>query len=200
MPEQPIDMASVKSQLGNKQWTKDSYRISTDASLLPIKKLCAIFESDDFYWAKAMPEASMKETLENSLCFGVYSTAPVADLSEGEESADGFVGFARCVTDFTTFIYLTDVWVDAKLRGQGIGTWLIQCVQGVIESMPHLRRSLLFTTDWERSVPFYEKHMGMQVLEARQGKGIAVMGKMGQGHSGFMAEKDTEWPGQGTQD
>jgi hypothetical protein len=63
----------------------------------------------------------------------------------------------------------------------------MQCVQEVIESMPHLRRSLLFTGDWKRSVPFYERILGMQVFESRRGedgdgRGLAVMMRKGKGY------------------
>ena len=54
-------------------------------------------------------------------------------------------------------------------QGKGLGTWLIQCVQSVIEEMPNLRRSMLFTSDWDRSVPFYQKHLKMSVF----GGGVA---------------------------
>lgn len=48
--------------------------------------------------------------------------------------------------------------------------------------MPHLRRALLFTGDWERSVPFYEQLMGMTVLGGQPGAGPAIMQWKGPGH------------------
>jgi len=63
----------------------------------------------------------------------------------------------------------------------------MESVQEAIESMPYLRRSLLFTGDWKRSVPFYERVLGMQVVECRKeeggnGKGLAVMMMKGKAH------------------
>jgi len=51
--------------------------------------------------------------------------------------------------------------------------------------MPHLRRSLLFTGDWERSVPFYKEVLGMTVSAGEKGVGLAVMERKGPGHPSF---------------
>jgi GNAT superfamily N-acetyltransferase len=95
------------------------------------------------------------------------------------------IGFARCVTDFTTFSYLTDVWIDPAYQGKGLGTWLLTCVRTCTESMPHLRRSLLFTGSWDRSVPFYKEVLGMTVSAGEQGVSLAVMERKGPGHPSF---------------
>ena len=95
------------------------------------------------------------------------------------------LGFARCVTDFTTFLYLTDVWVDRACQGKGLGAWLVRCIDEVIEDMPYLRRSMLFTADWKRSVPFYEKNMGMGLVLTHFGEDVAIMEKKGRGHPSY---------------
>ncbi|KAH8650609.1 hypothetical protein BGZ60DRAFT_421428 [Tricladium varicosporioides] len=186
-------MSSIMSKLQHRTWTKDVYLITTDPSLIPIKTLNEAFASEDVYWAKPLPEQVMRETLQNSLCFGLYeldqsTVADVEDTASTElESTGSFIGIARCITDFITFIYLTDVYINPLYQGKGLGTWLVSCVQEVIESMPYLRRSLLFTGDWKRSVPFYEKIMGMTVLESGKGKdggigqGLAVLMRKGKG-------------------
>ncbi|KAJ3544253.1 hypothetical protein NM208_g3161 [Fusarium decemcellulare] len=182
-----VAMESTASRLRQKSWRRDSYLISTDSSLPPIPKLIEVFSSDEFYWAKAMPEAAMREMLDNSLCFGLYHSP---DKTNPDDGPGIFVGIARGVTDFTTFFYLTDVWVDPTYQGKGLGSWLVRCVQEVIESMPHLRRSILMTSSWEKSVPFYERLMGMKVFECRQGEGLAMMERKGTGHPTFGREED----------
>lgn len=179
-------MVSIKLELQARSWTKDRYLISTDPSLLPISTLIDIFDSKDFYWAKTLPPQAMREMLENSLCFGLYEQ-PRPDNSPNSTTAaeSRFIGIARCVTDFITFSYLTDVWVDPVYQGKGLGSWLVECVQGVLEEMPHLRRSMLFTADWERSVPFYEKLMDMELIESRRGDGLAIMESKGKGHPSY---------------
>lgn len=167
---------SISSQLKTREWRRDGYLVSTDISLIPISELIEMFALKEFYWANPLPEDAMKQTLENSLNFSLFETTD-----------DGlkFIGYSRCVTDMTTFLYLTDVWVNLDKQGLGLGTWVIKCVQEVIEEMPHLRRSMLFTSDWKRSVPFYERHMEMEVLESVHGTATATMQRKGRGHPNF---------------
>lgn len=181
-------MPSAAEELRQKSWSRDGFYISTDASLIPIPDLTDAFASKDFYWASPPPAPVLKETLENSLCFGLYETGGTTINTQDtsiSQRAYKFIGIARCVTDFTTFLYLTDVWVNPTYQGKGLGAWLITCVQEVIESMPYLRRSILMTADWKRSVPFYTKLMGMEVCELQHGEGLAIMERKGMGHPGY---------------
>lgn len=172
----PLQKMSEATRLQHRTWSKDQYMISTDPALIPVKKLNEAFASSDVYWALPMPEEAMWETLQRSLCFGLYQ-------KEEKGSELDLIGFARCITDFTTFVYLTDVYVWPSHQGSGLGKWLIMCVQEVIEDMPYLRRSMLFTSDWERSVPFYRKLMGMELVGSKgeEGGGPAVMQRKGRG-------------------
>jgi len=184
-------MASSTSLKHHHQtWSRDNYLISTDPSLIPIAKLNTFFASKDVYWATPLPEEVMQEMLQSSLCFGLFSTEPETPThthSHEAESTDNFIGLARCVTDFTTFVYLTDVYIDPAYQGKGLGTWLMECVQEVIESMPNLRRSMLLAGDWKRAVPFYERILGMELLESKKGEdgsgqGLAVLMRKGRGN------------------
>ncbi|KAI1491507.1 hypothetical protein F5X96DRAFT_631162 [Biscogniauxia mediterranea] len=198
-------MGSLKSQLQGRTWQRDGYLISTDPGLISIPRLISIFASDEVYWTSPLPEPCMREMVESSLCFGLYSkqqqqpNSPSPSSSNQQQpepkSSPGppahlslLVGFARCVTDFTSFLYVTDVWVEPSLQGRGLGGWLVGCVQEVIESMPYLRRSMLLTGDWERSVPFYERLMGMELMKSRKGEGLAVMERKGPGHPSYRRE------------
>ncbi|KAI0971647.1 gcn5-related n-acetyltransferase [Xylaria arbuscula] len=177
----------VKSQLQKRTWRKNQFLVSTDPALVPILKLIEVFDSKDLYWAKTMPVQAMQEMLDHSLTFGLYEQL----RHDGESLSTSelkFIGLARCVTDFTTFVYLTDVWVDPSYQGNGLGTWLVGCVREVLESMPNVRRSLLFTGDWERSVPFYERFLGMTLIETRKGEALAIMEKKGKGHPAYGRE------------
>jgi GNAT superfamily N-acetyltransferase len=155
-------------------WSKDQFIISTDPRWLSIPKINAAFASDDVYWAQSMPEADLRDCFQRSLSFGLYDRSSVedGDRPEGYANEDELsctslgelVGIARCVTDHTTVAYLTDVYIWPTHQGRGLGKWLIACVQEVLLSMPYLRRSMLLTSDWERSVPFYQKMMGMELM------------------------------------
>jgi GNAT superfamily N-acetyltransferase len=57
-----------------------------------------------------------------------------------------WVGFARVVTDFGSFAYLADVYVEPAHRKGGVANWLV----GLIKSYPlfqPLRRFMLVTAD-----------------------------------------------------
>ena len=74
----------------------------------------------------------MQRSIDHSLCFGAYV--------DGQQ-----VGFARVVTDYTTFAWVADVFVLESHRGQSVGKALVQAMIG----HPDLRqlRILLATRD-----------------------------------------------------
>jgi GNAT superfamily N-acetyltransferase len=88
------------------------------------------------------------------------------------------IGYARLVTDKVTFAYLTDVYILPAWQSQGLGKWLVQCVQEVLESMPYLRRSVALISghaDGEgngdgtkkgSTDKFYEKFMNMTLMSS----------------------------------
>lgn len=94
------------------------------------------------YWAEAVPKATLKKALTNSLCFGVFN-------SEGAQ-----IGFARAVTDSATFAYLADVYILEKYRGLGLSKWLMSEVMSHSE-LQGLRRIALATID---AHGLYEKY------------------------------------------
>jgi GNAT superfamily N-acetyltransferase len=91
----------------------DGYWISDDTSLVDVARVHA-WISGESYWAKGRPLAVMARSIENSLVLGLYS-------AEGTQ-----VGFARFVTDYATFAWLCDVFVDATCREHGLGTFLVE--------------------------------------------------------------------------
>lgn len=112
--------------------TQGEFLISNDPAKL---QLDAIYDliANRSYWGKGRPREIMDRAVENSLCYGVYH--------HGQQ-----VGFARVVTDYATFAWLCDVYVDETFRGHGLGKALVQAVV----SHPHLkdiRRLLLATRD-----------------------------------------------------
>lgn len=70
-----------------------------------------------------------------------------------------FVGFARLITDGTTFAYLTDVGILPGHQGKGLARFLMGCIQEVISSWPHLRRFMLISSD---AMDLYIKTLGVQ--------------------------------------
>jgi GNAT superfamily N-acetyltransferase len=85
------------------------------------------------YWAKGRSRAVVEKSILNSLCFGVF---------DGEQQ----VGFARIVTDLSTFAWLCDVFIAETHRGLGLGKRLIESVVSHPEMAP-LKLILLATSD-----------------------------------------------------
>lgn len=90
-----------------------SFQISDQKNLLQIDRICAMLATS--YWANARSREAIEKSIQNSICFGVYS--------EGVQ-----IGFARCVTDYATIFWLCDVIVDEAYRGRGIGKALLEAV------------------------------------------------------------------------
>ncbi|HEX7027655.1 MAG TPA: GNAT family N-acetyltransferase [Gammaproteobacteria bacterium] len=93
----------------------DTYSISTDKSKLDIERIHA-FLSNESYWAKGRSPNRVKNSIENSLCFGLYKNGHV------------LIGFARVVTDKTVFAFLMDVFILREYRGRGFGKMLMEHV------------------------------------------------------------------------
>ena len=126
--------------------TKDDYFISTDSSLLNIDVIYN-YLSTESYWAKNIPKELVIKSIINSLCFGLYQQQKQ-------------VGFARVVTDKTTFAYLADVFILEEYRKKGLSKWLIETIQAYPD-LQGLRRWMLGTRD---AHGLYEK-LGWTVLD-----------------------------------
>jgi GNAT superfamily N-acetyltransferase len=111
---------------------KDGFTISTDPKKLD---LLAIHDylTHRSYWSEGIPFEIMQRSFEHSLCFGVY---------ENNQQ----VGFARVITDRTTFAYLADVFILEPYRGRGLSKWLLQCIMRHPD-LQGLRRWGLVTRD-----------------------------------------------------
>ena len=112
--------------------SKEGYSISTDKQLLDIAMIHQ-YLSVESYWAKNIPLAVVKRSVEHSLCFGVYH--------QSEQ-----IGFARVVTDTATFAYLADVFMLPQHRGKGLSKWLVACIHAHPD-LQGLRRWVLATKD-----------------------------------------------------
>ena len=108
--------------------------ITTDRSLISLPALNAAFATPALYWASPFPEPVLSKTIANSCCFTLLTT-------------EAQIGFARGITDYVTFFYLTDVYVLEPWQNQGLGRWLVECVQEFVDSLgPYVRRTMLISS------------------------------------------------------
>jgi N-acetylglutamate synthase-like GNAT family acetyltransferase len=113
--------------------------ITSDKAKLDIDFIHDFLEKS--YWAKEIPKKIVKKSIENSFCFGIYKN-------------NKQIGFARVVTDFTTFGYLSDVFITPSEQKKGLGTRFINEILDCDE-LKSLRRWHLITKDAQS---FYLDH------------------------------------------
>lgn len=123
---------SINHQLPNLAVEKDGFQISTDPACLDLA-LIHDFLANEAYWSPGVSREKVARQLQFSLCFGVYK-------------ASQQVGFARVISDFTTFAYVADVFVLRPYRGLGLGKWLVQTILRHPE-LQNLRKFTLNTQD-----------------------------------------------------
>lgn len=107
--------------------------ISTDRERLDIPMIHQ-YLSERSYWAKGRSLETVRQSIANSLCFGVY------DVS-GKQ-----LGFARVATDYAVFGWLMDVFILEEYLGKGLGKLLIKAVTEH-SALKNLRRIGLGTAD-----------------------------------------------------
>lgn len=121
------------------EWNNPPYTITTDSAQLQLDVIYQFLT--DSYWAKGIPKTTVQQSLEHSLNFGVFH--------ETQQ-----IGFARVISDYTTFAYLADVFVLESYRGKALSKWLMTCIMEH-PSLQGLRRWLLATLD---AHSLYEKY------------------------------------------
>ncbi|MDQ3158164.1 MAG: GNAT family N-acetyltransferase [Actinomycetota bacterium] len=111
----------------------DEYEIDTSLDRIDLD-LVHRWLSTDAFWALGRTRDVVQRSAQNSLNFGSYH-------------ADGYqIAYARVVTDFATFAWLCDVYVDPDHRGRGLGFRLAVAVRDHLAPY-ELKRVLLSTVD-----------------------------------------------------
>ncbi len=114
------------------EYSRGEFVISTDPERLSLDVVYGFLTN--CYWAKGIPREVVAQSIQSSLCFGVYD-------GNGAQ-----VGFARVISDFATIAYIGDVFVLETHRGHGLGKWLMQCIMQH-PRLQNLRRWILTTRD-----------------------------------------------------
>ena len=73
------------------------------------------------------------------------------------------IGFARVITDYVTFGYLTDVYVEKEHQGRGLARWMMHCLNETVSQWPELRGLFILTGSPDAS-RLYESTLGARDL------------------------------------
>ncbi len=122
----------MKTIINEAVYLKKGYNIDTEKSLLNLDYIYN-FLTQESYWAKGLPRKNFETSINESICFGVY-------YKEKQ------IGFARVISDKSTFAYLADVFIDKEYRGLGLSKWLLQIIINY-KDFEGIRRFLLGTAD-----------------------------------------------------
>ena len=115
------------------------FLISTDRSKLDVDVVHKFLARS--YWAEGIPRETVERSIENSLCFGVYDNARQ-------------IGFARVISDFTTYAYVADVFILEPYRERGLGKELMASIMAHPD-LQGLRRWSLGTRDAQNLYALY---------------------------------------------
>jgi GNAT superfamily N-acetyltransferase len=115
---------------------RDGFTISTERARLDLDAIYR-YLSGESHWAAGMARGVFERSVAGALPFGLY------------EGGGAQIGYARVVSDYATFAWLSDVYVLEAWRGKGLGHFLI----GTVMAHPRLqglRRWMLSTRDAHR--------------------------------------------------
>jgi GNAT superfamily N-acetyltransferase len=110
----------------------NNYLITTDKSVMNSTEIHQ-WLSEESYWAKGIPFELFQTAFDHSFCVGA--------MHNGRQ-----VGFGRLITDYATFAYLADVYVEEQHRGKGISKAMMKTLFD-LEWVKQLRRIKLMTLD-----------------------------------------------------
>lgn len=134
MPTRAVSLVTVPPSQEAKslfEYHQDRFTVSTDSARLDLDVIHSFLYH--CYWSPGIPRELVAQAIQHSLCFGLY-----------EDNKQ--IGFARVVTDYTSFAYLADVFVLPDRRHQGLGVWLVECAINC-PLLQSIRSFLLATRD-----------------------------------------------------
>lgn len=111
----------------------DHFFIDDDPALLDLDSIHQ-FLTEESYWGQNRSFEQVYQCMQHSYNLGAY-------LPSGE-----LIGYARVVTDWTTFAWICDVFIVREARGMGAGKQLIQCIVNHSQ-LKNIRRMMLATRD-----------------------------------------------------
>jgi GNAT superfamily N-acetyltransferase len=95
------------------EWKRDGYVLTDDAAAADMDWVERMMRTT--YWAPRRPREVIETSIRNAVVFSAFDE-------------EGQVGFARVVSDFSTFAWIADVIVDPGHRGRGLGKWIMETI------------------------------------------------------------------------
>jgi Acetyltransferase (GNAT) family. len=123
------------------------FTVTTDPAFFQLESIHHFLTQSS--WAAGIDAETVRVSIQHSLCFA---------LLDGTRQ----IGFARLITDYATFGYLSDVYVLDEYQKQGLGRWLVECCHAH-PLMSRLRRVMLVTD----SAPWLYQKVGYNPLNKK---------------------------------
>lgn len=130
-------------------------KIYTDPTCLDADWVCRSVLAS--YWGGGLNADQIKAALKESVVWGAYVDAELPPFRKQ-------IGFVRAVSDFNIFSSITDVIVEEKYRGMGVGTKLMETAlasDGIVKTICILQSR-------PQAFLWYYK-FGFQVIDAKSG-------------------------------
>lgn len=150
---------------------EDGVFVSDEAALVDAERVVR-WIGEESWWAQGRPREAILRSLEGSHVYGVYA------------DRDTMIGVTRVITDYATFAYFCDVYVDEAYRGKGIGPWLTREI--IADMRTHgINRFLLATKDKHSTylkagfVPVARPQSWMEIDERPTAPGPVQPGELG---------------------
>jgi GNAT superfamily N-acetyltransferase len=119
-------------------YIRENFTIYDEVDFVDLVKVQELLSTS--YWASQRTLKVTEKSIENSECFSLY---------DGQAQ----IGFARVVSDYSTFAYIADVIIEQSYRGGGLGKWLVDVV---VNDVRWKGKFLMLATDDAHGL--YEKH------------------------------------------
>lgn len=97
----------------SEEYCKEEFLISTNKMKIQTDIVYSFLTKS--YWAEGISFDTVKKSIKNSMCFGVYHN-------------NKQIGFARVITDYTRLAYLCDIFIIEEYRGRRLSKWLMETI------------------------------------------------------------------------
>ncbi|KAK7426051.1 hypothetical protein QQZ08_007499 [Neonectria magnoliae] len=160
-------------------WYRDNFFLTNDKSYLDPQ----VFNKylDGMWWSSALEETQLHKLLNNCLTMAVYAIPQTAEdmktngISRPKDGSKfEMVGFARVVTDYVTFAYLTDVFVVEEYQRRGLASWLMRSLKEIVNEWKDMRGLLLMTHD-DAAARMYKRELGAVNFNEGPSAGLALL-------------------------